>query len=116
MHGLVAYKNVKKPRHVEPVLHGYFPTPYPEVRELEDYPMDGAILPEVRSPERNEETMYGFGIKDVEPGGTSEESELPPPHYTLQQERALYRKVDINLMPILTAMYLVSFLDRGEST
>ncbi|KAI0294708.1 MFS general substrate transporter [Multifurca ochricompacta] len=38
----------------------------------------------------------------------------PPPTLTPQQESALYRKVDIRLMPILAVMYLFSFLDRGN--
>ena len=38
----------------------------------------------------------------------------PPPKLTAEQERKLYRKVDLWLMPILTLMYLCSFLDRGN--
>ena len=38
----------------------------------------------------------------------------PPPKLTPEQERKLYRKVDLWLMPILTLMYLFSFLDRGN--
>ncbi|EIN14726.1 MFS general substrate transporter [Punctularia strigosozonata HHB-11173 SS5] len=38
----------------------------------------------------------------------------PPPELTIEQEKRLYRKIDIRLMPMLTAMYLVSFLDRGN--
>lgn len=42
------------------------------------------------------------------------ESKLPPPpKLTPEQEKKLYRKVDLWLMPILTLMYLASFLDRG---
>ena len=37
----------------------------------------------------------------------------PPPALTAEQERALYRKIDLRLMPILALMYLFSFLDRG---
>ncbi|KZV75075.1 MFS general substrate transporter [Peniophora sp. CONT] len=38
----------------------------------------------------------------------------PPPVLTPAEEKALYRKVDMRLMPILTVMYLLSFLDRGN--
>ncbi|KAI9449179.1 MFS general substrate transporter [Lactarius psammicola] len=38
----------------------------------------------------------------------------PPPTLTPEQERALYRKVDLRLMPVVTSMYLFSFLDRGN--
>jgi hypothetical protein len=39
----------------------------------------------------------------------------PPPKLTAEEERKLYRKIDWWLMPILTLMYLASFLDRGQS-
>ncbi|PFH46412.1 hypothetical protein AMATHDRAFT_77688 [Amanita thiersii Skay4041] len=39
----------------------------------------------------------------------------PPPTLTPEQERKLWWKVDLRLMPILTIMYLVSFLDRGNA-
>lgn len=38
----------------------------------------------------------------------------PPPVLTEAEERRLYRKLDWRLMPILSLMYLFSFLDRGE--
>lgn len=38
----------------------------------------------------------------------------PPPVLDHEQERRLYRKIDLRLMPILSIMYLCSFLDRGE--
>ncbi|KAL0946275.1 hypothetical protein HGRIS_012527 [Hohenbuehelia grisea] len=38
----------------------------------------------------------------------------PPPTLTLEQEKKLWRKIDLRLMPILTGMYLFSFLDRGN--
>ena len=40
----------------------------------------------------------------------------PPPALTPEQEKALYRKVDLKLMPILALLYLCSFLDRGKFT
>ncbi|KAI0708284.1 MFS general substrate transporter [Earliella scabrosa] len=36
------------------------------------------------------------------------------PTLTSEQERRLWRKIDIRLMPIVSAMYLCSFLDRGN--
>lgn len=45
------------------------------------------------------------------------DSELPPPPVlTEEEERRLYRKLDWRLMPILSLMYLFSFLDRGQSS
>lgn len=42
------------------------------------------------------------------------ESTLPsPPTLTPEEERRLWRKVDMRLMPILAVMYLFSFIDRG---
>ena len=50
---------------------------------------------------------------DIDFGG---ESTLPPPPVlTAEAERRLYRKIDMRLMPILALMYLLSFMDRGES-
>ncbi|TCD71732.1 hypothetical protein EIP91_005498 [Steccherinum ochraceum] len=38
----------------------------------------------------------------------------PPPTLTPEEEARVWRKVDMKLMPILTLMYLASFLDRGN--
>ncbi|KAK0463007.1 MFS general substrate transporter [Desarmillaria tabescens] len=38
----------------------------------------------------------------------------PPPALTEAQEKKLWRKIDLRLMPILSLMYLFSFLDRGN--
>ncbi|KAA1475242.1 MFS general substrate transporter, partial [Dentipellis sp. KUC8613] len=44
------------------------------------------------------------------------DSELPPPpQLTPEEEKRLYRKIDLRLMPILAMMYLMSFLDRGNA-
>jgi len=31
-----------------------------------------------------------------------------------EKERKLWRKIDIHLLPIISLMYLFSFMDRGE--
>lgn len=49
----------------------------------------------------------------LEFGGDS--SLPPPPVLTTEEEKRLYRKVDLRLMPMLSLMYLCSFLDRGTS-
>lgn len=58
------------------------------------------------------------GEKDRDEGSVFEfgsDSELPPPPVlTEEEEKRLYRKLDWRLMPILSLMYLFSFLDRGE--
>lgn len=38
----------------------------------------------------------------------------PPPTLTPEQEKRLWRKIDVRLMPILALLYLFSFLDRGN--
>ncbi|KAJ7105400.1 MFS general substrate transporter [Mycena crocata] len=48
----------------------------------------------------------------VDFGGES--SLPPPPTLTAEQERKLWQKIDLRLMPILSLMYLLSFLDRGS--
>ncbi|KAF7315948.1 MFS general substrate transporter [Mycena indigotica] len=43
------------------------------------------------------------------------ESKLPPPpQLTPEEERRIWRKVDLRLMPILSILYLFSFMDRGN--
>jgi hypothetical protein len=40
---------------------------------------------------------------------------LPPaPELSASEEARLWRKIDRRLLPMLTLMYLVSFMDRGE--
>ncbi|KAJ7761116.1 MFS general substrate transporter [Mycena metata] len=46
--------------------------------------------------------------------GMAESSLPPPPTLTVEEERKLWRKIDLRLMPILSLMYLVSFLDRSN--
>ncbi|KAJ7045902.1 MFS general substrate transporter [Mycena alexandri] len=62
-------------------------------------------------------------LEDVKAKAVSSEEELdfggdsllpPPPTLDDEQERKLWRKVDLRLMPILSLMYLLSFLDRGN--
>lgn len=55
---------------------------------------------------RAESTLEGNGI-------TADLDLPPPPQLTPAQEQKLYRKIDLRLMPILTLMYLCSFLDRS---
>ena len=38
----------------------------------------------------------------------------PPPILSAEQERRLWRKVDWRIMPIITIMYLSSFVDRSN--
>ncbi|RPD60540.1 MFS general substrate transporter [Lentinus tigrinus ALCF2SS1-7] len=49
---------------------------------------------------------------DLAYGG--EDTLPPPPTLTAEEEKRLWRKIDMRLMPILTLMYLCSFLDRGN--
>ena len=37
----------------------------------------------------------------------------PPPHLCEAEEKKLWQKIDLRLLPILTLLYLVSFMDRG---
>jgi hypothetical protein len=50
--------------------------------------------------------------EELDFGGDS--SLPPPPTLSEEEERKLWRKVDLRLMPILSLMYLLSFLDRGQ--
>ncbi|KAI0325815.1 MFS general substrate transporter [Cubamyces sp. BRFM 1775] len=45
----------------------------------------------------------------------NQEGQLPsPPNLTEEEERRIWRKVDMRLLPILTVMYLVGSLDRSN--
>ena len=57
------------------------------------------------SIEKKESGSFDFGGDSMLP---------PPPSLSLAEERKLYRKIDLRLMPILSLMYLCSFLDRGS--
>ena len=52
-----------------------------------------------------------------EPIGTHDQEEAIPeatvPKLSPEQERKLWRKVDLRILPILTLMYLCSFMDRS---
>ncbi|KAJ6545251.1 MFS general substrate transporter [Mycena capillaripes] len=58
------------------------------------------------------ETPSAGGSEHLDFGG--ETSLPPPPALTAEEERKLWRKIDLRLMPILSLMYLFSFLDRGN--
>ena len=49
----------------------------------------------------------------VDDAGANEGSVPPPPRLSPEEQKRAYRKVDLRLMPMLTLMYLASFLDRG---
>ncbi|KAI0365418.1 MFS general substrate transporter [Pilatotrama ljubarskyi] len=38
----------------------------------------------------------------------------PPPILTPEEEKKLWRKIDMRLIPIMTLLYLVSYIDRGN--
>jgi len=38
----------------------------------------------------------------------------PPPQLSEAEEKKLWRKVDLRLLPILTLLYFVSFIDKGD--
>lgn len=64
-----------------------------------------AVSDDAKEMEKGKEVVFDYGGDSKLP---------PPPQLTAEQERKLYRKIDWMLMPILTLMYLCSFLDRGN--
>ncbi|TFK32744.1 MFS general substrate transporter [Crucibulum laeve] len=71
------------------------------------------------SPSAPSEKNHESQLEPVKMGGQSDadfggESALPPPDLTPEEEKKLWRKIDLRLMPILTLMYLSAFLDRGN--
>ncbi|KAI0771301.1 MFS general substrate transporter [Trametes elegans] len=63
------------------------------------------IEPTVVAAESARPPFFSYGGEDRLP---------PPPQLSPTEEKALYRKIDMRLIPILTLMYLCSFLDRGN--
>lgn len=73
------------------------------------------------SPTLNEKKANNLHLETASFGNESDkldfggESSLPqPPTLSPDEEKRLWRRIDIRLMPILTLMYLLSFLDRGN--
>ena len=59
----------------------------------------------------DEEKKVGYEVAVDDASGV--EGTPPCPDLTPEQQKRAYRKVDLRLLPILTIMYLASFLDRG---
>ncbi|KAI0696770.1 MFS general substrate transporter [Cerioporus squamosus] len=60
-----------------------------------------------------EVTRESLSTRDVEAYRQDSAPDVQP-ILTSQEERRLWRKIDLRLMPILTVMYLCSFVDRGN--
>jgi hypothetical protein len=58
------------------------------------------------------ETASSDAKSDIDFGGDT--ALPPPPKLTAEEEKKLWRKIDLRLMPILSCMYLASFIDRGK--
>lgn len=58
-----------------------------------------------------DEKRVGTPSDDFDFGGDS--TLPPPPTLTPEQQKKLWRKVDLRIMPILALMYLLSYMDRG---
>ncbi|KAJ4466260.1 inner membrane transporter yfaV [Lentinula aciculospora] len=72
--------------------------------------MIGPPTPSFRDEKASEKHLED--TNDYEYGG---ESQLPTPTVlSEEEERKLWRKIDLRLMPILCLMYLMSFMDRGN--
>ncbi|KAF9220034.1 MFS general substrate transporter [Gyrodon lividus] len=62
------------------------------------------------------ESDFVANPKKEQVGGSEEQAEVSvAPTLTAEQETKLWRKIDLRLIPILTAMYFFSFLDRGNA-
>ncbi|KAM5545391.1 hypothetical protein V8D89_001004 [Ganoderma adspersum] len=74
-----------------------------EKASIEKVPSESAV--EETSESLKSQKKFAYGGDDTLP---------PPPTLSAEEEKRLWRKVDMRLMPILTLMYLCSFLDRGN--
>lgn len=71
---------------------------------------------EKQSRAPTEEKMEGAveAMVDVLPLSTDNDALPPPPILSAEEERRLWRKIDMRLIPVATLLYLVSYLDRGN--
>ncbi len=78
-----------------------------EKASIEQVPSSESAVeaPSVKSQYSDAKEGVAYGGEDTLP---------PPPPLSAEEERRLWHKVDMRLMPILTLMYLCSFLDRGN--
>ncbi|KAH9835015.1 MFS general substrate transporter [Rhodofomes roseus] len=84
--------------------------------------MVSSLLRTTNMPTRANSTGSDEGEKEdvnavehiASPGGKENTGNAGPPILTPEQERKLWRKVDLRILPILTIMYLCSFMDRGN--
>ena len=72
--------------------------------------LDGSV--HIAGDGSEKETVEGIVISTCEAAAYSDPQAVPD--LTQQEERRLWRKVDMRLMPIMTVMYLCSFVDRGN--
>lgn len=73
---------------------------------------DASLTPQTSLDEEKGERQH-IEIAPANPVVEDINDSSPPMTLTADQERKLYRKIDIWLMPILSLMYLSAFLDRG---
>ncbi len=88
------------------------------------YDVTSALTNDMKSPsdggsasiEKAEVEAIEYRIEDDGAKRADGEEVLPiPPALTPEEEKKLWRKVDRRILPILTIMYLCSFLDRGDA-
>ncbi|KAH7921928.1 MFS general substrate transporter [Leucogyrophana mollusca] len=66
-----------------------------------------------RSSSYEEKQVNGPDLKEVY-SDTASDANTPPVVLSEEEEKRLWRKVDLRILPILSLMYLLSFLDRGN--
>jgi len=57
---------------------------------------------------RDEHSSHNKDSKEME---AAEQNELA---MTKEEEKSILRKIDLNIVPYMSLLYLLSFLDRGE--
>ena len=68
----------------------------------------------VESAEKGSLEETGAPLKGAALAYGGDDTLPPPPTLTPEEEKKLWRKIDMKLMPILTLMYLCSFVDRSN--
>ncbi|KAL7284829.1 hypothetical protein ACG7TL_002142 [Trametes sanguinea] len=66
------------------------------------------------TPDQEKGEIELIEVLPVSSNDLHDASLLPPPILTLEEERRLWRKIDMRLVPIAVTLYLFSNLDRGN--
>ena len=60
-----------------------------------------------------EEEISPTRADSIEKGTCTSRHTVPPVFLSVEEEKRVYRKIDLRLIPVMTLLQLLSFMDRG---